>query len=83
MLVTPLVFTDWLRLIPASLTAEYWQGKLSPDVALPFYYEGIEKGTAQLQRDYPGRKIQIVSHSIGGEFMLTVHNISFFGCLAT
>ena len=30
--VAPLVFTDWLRLIPASLTKEYWTGELSPDV---------------------------------------------------
>ena len=33
--VVPLKFTDWLRLIPASLTAEYWRGELSPEVALP------------------------------------------------
>ena len=32
--VVPLKFTDWLRLIPASLTAEYWRGELSPEVAM-------------------------------------------------
>jgi pimeloyl-ACP methyl ester carboxylesterase len=64
--VTPLKFTDWLRLIPASLTPEYWKGELSPDVALPFYYEAIEKGVSQLQQEYPGKKIQLVAHSIGG-----------------
>ena len=65
-IVAPLEFKDWFRLIPASLTPEYWKGELSPDVALPFYYEAIEKGVAELERQYPGRKIQLVSHSIGG-----------------
>ena len=37
-MVVPLKFTDWLRLIPASLTAEYWKGELSPEVALPSYH---------------------------------------------
>jgi len=65
-LVAPLQFTDWLRLIPASLTKEYWTCELSPDVALPFYYEAIDKGVAELQAMYPGKKIQLVAHSIGG-----------------
>jgi pimeloyl-ACP methyl ester carboxylesterase len=64
--VAPLVFTDWLRLIPASLTREYWTGELSPDVALPFYYEALDKATEQLQRELPGEQIQLVAHSIGG-----------------
>jgi len=65
-LVAPLKFTDWFRLIPASLTPEYWKGELSPTVALPFYYEAIDKGTRQLKNKYPGKKIQLVAHSIGG-----------------
>jgi pimeloyl-ACP methyl ester carboxylesterase len=65
-LVAPLQFTDWFRLIPASLTPEYWKGELSPDVALPFYYEAIDKGVSQLQDKYPGKKIQLLAHSIGG-----------------
>lgn len=64
--VAPLAFTDWLRLIPASLTTEYWTGELSPDVALPFYYEALEKAAAQLAEQYPGKKVQLVAHSIGG-----------------
>jgi hypothetical protein len=64
--VAPLKFTDWLRLIPATLTPEYWKGELSPDVALPFYYEGIDKGVAMLQLAHPDRKISIIAHSIGG-----------------
>lgn len=64
--VAPLAFTDWLRLIPASLTKEYWTGELSPDVALPFYYEALDKATAQLAEQYPGKKVQLVAHSIGG-----------------
>ena len=65
-IVAPLVFTDWLRLIPASLTPEYWKGELSPDVALPFYYEALDKAVAELTAKYPDRKIQLVAHSIGG-----------------
>ena len=65
-IVAPLKFKDWLRLIPASLTSEYWTGELSPDVALPFYYEALEAGVTQLKRDYPDRKVQLVAHSIGG-----------------
>ena len=64
--VVPLQFTDWLRLIPASLTPEYWKCELSPDVALPFYYEALDAATAQLEREHPGQPIQLVAHSIGG-----------------
>ena len=35
-------------------------------VALPFYYEAIEEGARALRRDYPGRRVQLVAHSIGG-----------------
>lgn len=64
--VAPLSFPDWLKLIPATLTPEYWKGELSPDVALPFYYEAIDKGVEMLQKDYPDRQISLVAHSIGG-----------------
>ena len=66
-MVVPLKFTDWLRLIPASLTAEYWKGELSPEVALPFYFEGLDAATAQLQSEHGADvQIQLVGHSIGG-----------------
>ena len=65
-IVAPLKPTDWLRLIPASLTPAYWKGELDPDVALPFYYEALDAASAQLTKDYPGRPIQLVAHSIGG-----------------
>mmetsp|Transcript_54789 Transcript_54789/g.102732 ORF Transcript_54789/g.102732 Transcript_54789/m.102732 type:complete len:601 (+) Transcript_54789:74-1876(+) len=65
-IVAPLKFTDWFRLIPASLTPEYWKGELSPDVALPFYYEAIDKAVDMMKQQYPGKKIQLVAHSIGG-----------------
>lgn len=64
--VAPLKPTDWLRLIPASVTPEYWKGELSPDVALPFYYEALDKAADELSKQYPERKIQLVAHSIGG-----------------
>eukprot|EP00967_Tisochrysis_lutea_P062592 scaffold80407_cov36-Tisochrysis_lutea.AAC.2 len=54
--VAPLKLTDWLRLIPASLTAEYWQGKLTPEVALPFYFEALDEAIEQLEKEWPGRK---------------------------
>ena len=65
-MVAPLEFAAWFRLIPAALTPEYWKGELDPDVALPFYYEALEEGTRQLREQYPDRKIQLVAHSIGG-----------------
>jgi hypothetical protein len=54
--VAPLKFTDWLRLIPASLTPEYWRGELSPEVALPFYFEALDRAVAELEEEWPGRK---------------------------
>ena len=52
--------------MPASLTAEYWKGELSPDVALPFYYFALDLAVAELNKKYPDRPIQLVAHSIGG-----------------
>lgn len=63
--VAPLVRRDWLRLLPASLTAEYWKGELEPDTALHFYYEALEKASERVWRDH-GAPAQIVGHSIGG-----------------
>ena len=34
--------------------------------ALPFYYKAIEAGAAALRNEYPGRKVQLLAHSIGG-----------------
>lgn len=64
--VAPLAPTDWLKLIPAALTPDYWKGELSPDVALPFYYEALDKAADELAASHPGRPIQLVAHSIGG-----------------
>ena len=65
-IVAPLQPTDWLKLVPASLTAEYWKGELSPDVALPFYYFALDMAVAEFTKSHPDRKIQLVAHSIGG-----------------
>lgn len=62
--VAPLKLTDWLRLIPASLTAEYWQGKLTPEVALPFYFEALDEAIEQLEKEWPGRKVCILSVAV-------------------
>lgn len=64
--VVPLKFTDWLRLIPASLTPEYWQGNLRAEVALPFYFEALDKAVDEMRAAHPGKPIQLVAHSIGG-----------------
>uniref|UniRef100_A0A7S2GTW5 DUF676 domain-containing protein n=1 Tax=Haptolina brevifila TaxID=156173 RepID=A0A7S2GTW5_9EUKA len=88
-MVAPLTPFEWFRLIPATLTAEYWRGDLSPDVALPFYYEAIAKGAEELTKAYPGRKISLVAHSIGGWItrsylgQLSDDDRSKFGALVT
>jgi hypothetical protein len=64
--VAPLRFTDWLRLIPAALSAEYWRGELSPEVALPFYYEALDAAIERAQSEFGGRPVHLVGHSIGG-----------------
>jgi len=64
--VAPLLFTDWLQILKSIPTAEYWRAELSPDQALPFYYKAIEAGAAALRNEYPGRKVQLLAHSIGG-----------------
>ena len=78
--VAPLRFTDWLRLIPAAGTREYWEGRLDPNVALPFYYEAIERGSRMIHElleeervvmegndaSASHAKVNIVAHSIGG-----------------
>lgn len=65
--VAPLAFTDWLRLIPSSFTAAYWTGDLDPDTVLQFYYEALDKAVATIRSDHgTDRPIQLVGHSIGG-----------------
>jgi len=65
-LVAPLKRTDWFRLIPASLTAEYWRGELRPETALPFYFEALDAAVEATRASHPGQKISLVGHSIGG-----------------
>ena len=65
--IAPLQFTDWLRLIPASLTKEYWTGELRPETALPFYFEALDTAVAAVRAECGAeRKIHLVAHSIGG-----------------
>jgi hypothetical protein len=65
--VTPLAFTDWLRLVPAALTPEYWRCELAPETALPFYFEALDRAVDELARGpFAGRPIHLVAHSIGG-----------------
>ena len=64
--VAPLDRFSWFRLLPASLTPDYWQGNLQPEAALPFYFEALDAGVAQLAAAHPGKKVQLVAHSIGG-----------------
>ncbi len=64
--VVPLRRRDWFRLIPASLTAEYWRGELRPETALPFYFESLDKAADAAVAASPGRPISLVAHSIGG-----------------
>ena len=64
--VVPLEFTDWLRLIPASLTPEYWKGELSAEVALPFYFEALDAALERVQAELGDRRVHLVAHSIGG-----------------
>ena len=41
-------------------------GELKPEVALPFYYLALDLASRQLAQAHPGRKVQLVAHSIGG-----------------
>ena len=57
--VAPLQFTDWLQILKSTVTPAYWKGELSPDDALPFYYEAIERGAEALRAEYPDRKVHV------------------------
>mmetsp|Transcript_3197 Transcript_3197/g.9187 ORF Transcript_3197/g.9187 Transcript_3197/m.9187 type:complete len:294 (-) Transcript_3197:83-964(-) len=58
--------TDWLRLAPSIATPNYWQGTLTPQPVLDFYFEALDRAIDRLQGDYPEGKINVVAHSLGG-----------------
>ena len=58
-------------------------------VALPFYFEALDKAAAKLQQEHPGQPIQLVAHSIGGWIaraylgQLSAERRAAFGALVT
>uniref|UniRef100_A0A7S2UYV4 GPI inositol-deacylase n=1 Tax=Fibrocapsa japonica TaxID=94617 RepID=A0A7S2UYV4_9STRA len=64
--VAELSRADWLRIVPATLTADYWRGTLKPKECLGFFFEGVEKALRKVQEENPGSQIHAVGHSIGG-----------------
>jgi len=60
---------EWLRILPATLSSDYWQGTLKPGKALQFYYEAIDRAFAKAKKTHPGVKMNFIGHSIGGWIM--------------
>mmetsp|Transcript_6225 Transcript_6225/g.8507 ORF Transcript_6225/g.8507 Transcript_6225/m.8507 type:complete len:329 (+) Transcript_6225:33-1019(+) len=58
--------SDWLKIVPATFTADYWTGALKPQNCLQFFFEGIEKTMDQIKEENPGQQVHIIGHSIGG-----------------
>jgi len=67
--VVDLLRTDWLRIIPATVTnlPAYLAGELPPTPTLNFYYERLDEAVERLRNKLgPGVRLRIIGHSIGG-----------------
>jgi len=53
---------DWLSIVKSLPTKAYFEGRLQPSVALPFYMKAIDRAVARL----PPGDFSVLSHSIGG-----------------
>eukprot|EP00930_Biecheleria_cincta_P035579 TRINITY_DN24465_c0_g1_i1.p1 TRINITY_DN24465_c0_g1~~TRINITY_DN24465_c0_g1_i1.p1 ORF type:complete len:331 (-),score=51.74 TRINITY_DN24465_c0_g1_i1:296-1288(-) len=63
----PLSRFDWLRIVPSTLTKEFFTAQLRPNKTLGFFYEALDKTLARVEADFaPDVPISILGHSIGG-----------------
>ena len=63
----PLRRFDWLRIVPATLTKEFFTASLRPAKTLGFFYEALDKAFQQVEEDFgPDVQVAVLGHSIGG-----------------
>jgi len=65
--VAPLSRFDWLRIVPSTLTWEFFAAELRPNKTLGFFYEALDQAIASVEADF-GTEVPIsfLGHSIGG-----------------
>lgn len=63
----PLSRLDWLRIVPSTLTKEFFTAELRPKKTLGFFYEALDQALAQVDADFgPQEPVAFLGHSIGG-----------------
>jgi len=63
----PLRRFDWFKIVPATLTMDFFTASLKPAKTLGFFYEALDKAFAQVEADYgPDAQVAVLGHSIGG-----------------
>lgn len=62
----PLGRLDWpIGLLPSFFSSDYLQGTLKPKT-LTFYFKKVDEAVAEVLREKPNARINILGHSIGG-----------------
>lgn len=65
--VAPLSRFDWLRIVPNTLTPEFFTAQLRPSKTLGFFYEALDKAIAAIDADFGAdTPFSVLGHSIGG-----------------
>lgn len=63
----PLSRLDWLRIVPSTLTKEFFTAELRPKKTLGFFYEALDQALAQVDAEFgPEEPVAFLGHSIGG-----------------
>eukprot|EP00931_Biecheleriopsis_adriatica_P087972 TRINITY_DN62375_c0_g1_i1.p1 TRINITY_DN62375_c0_g1~~TRINITY_DN62375_c0_g1_i1.p1 ORF type:complete len:335 (+),score=54.79 TRINITY_DN62375_c0_g1_i1:32-1036(+) len=63
----PLSRFDWLKIVPSTLTKEFFTAELRPGKTLGFFYEALDKALMAVEADF-GKAVPVafLGHSIGG-----------------
>jgi len=63
----PLARFDWLKIVPSTLTKEFFTASLRPSKTLGFFYSALDRAFEQVDKDYgPDVEVSVLGHSIGG-----------------
>ncbi|EKX51792.1 hypothetical protein GUITHDRAFT_102401 [Guillardia theta CCMP2712] len=63
----PLSRLDWLKIVPSTLTKEFFTASLRPSKTLGFFYSALDRAFEQVEKDYGvDVEVAVLGHSIGG-----------------
>jgi len=63
----PLSRLDWLKIVPSTLTKEFFTAELRPNKTLGFFYEALDQAMAAVDDDFGAEAaVAFLGHSIGG-----------------